>query len=239
MTNETNGMDVQAITKAVAEFNDQHTPAMVVEIDLVNKAQESRTEQAYRFAAGLLELALLIRPAKATAPLIQFLSDRKQSFAKAGDNPYAPFIRAVFSVQVGDKWTVDPKHKSFAKYANIVRLLVKYHDEGRIGKDVVGYIRNFTWNERKALGALEAKDRHDSPNATATKRVDDIRDIGLKATVVDRIDQTFGHNEGDIVTLWGRISDGKLEVMEALVSNDDRDSLYYQLGQKLKPKKAA
>lgn len=236
MTNEIeNGMDVQAINQAVKKFNEDFKASLVEAQGVVVEANESRDAQAYRFAAGLFDLAKLLKPETPSVELIKFLNARGQKTVADGDNPYGPFVKAVCAVKNGDDWKFNPKQASFAKYANIVRQLIEDDKQGLIENGVVAYIRDFEYGDRSKLAALEAKDRALRPNESQVKRVEKVRDLGLKAAPVLTIDADFAQETGSVISMWGVINDdGQLEVMAATLANNQRDSLYYKLGMELK-----
>jgi len=233
MANQEFNQEVQAIIDAAEKFNDDFKALLVAEQENVKRAASERDAQAYKFAAGLLDLALLLDPETVTTPLVEFYRKRGQRVAKEGDNPYAPFVKAVCAVKEDGKWKFNPKQASFAKYANIVRQLVEDKRAGRISGSVVAHIESYKWNGRSKLGALEARDRFERPNASSVKRVEDAREKGRKARPVAILDTDLGCDDDDVVFLWGVVKDGKLEVMKSQVSNDDAPTLYYQLGKEL------
>jgi len=226
----TKEMDYQEIKAAVNKFNDEFKALLIAENDKVARAIADRDAEAYRFAAGLLTLALLLEPSKVSAPFVEFLQQRGQRVAKAGDNPYVPFMKAICAIKEDDKWKVNPKEKSFMKYANIVRQLVDEHNKGNISGDVEQFIANYKWKERTKLGALEARDRFERPNQSQVDRVEKARDLGRKTRPVATINMSMDCDDGDLVIMWGVVRDGQIEVMERRVSNDDADAFFYKLG---------
>lgn len=234
MANVVDGMDVSAIAKVVKSFNDDFKASLLLEQDKVKRAMSDRDTEAYRFAAGLLDLALVLKPETPAPALVEFLNARGQRTVKEGDNPYSPFVKAVIAVEQSDgKWKFNPKEASFAKYANIVRQLVEDHSNGEITGSTEAYIASYKWNGRSKLGALEAKDRYQRPNASQVARVEALRDKGRKARVVETLETKVTADEGDVVVLWGVMKNGKLEVMKREVSNDRGPSLFHQLGREL------
>lgn len=231
MTNST--MDVQAITAAIAKFDQDFKTMLVAEQINVKRAVADRDAQAYQFAAGLLDLAELLTPEAPTVPLIQFLNDRGQKTVKAGDNPYVPFVKAICAIKEGDKWKTNPKEASFNKYANIVRQLVEDKKAGKISGSVVAYIEGYEWNDRKKLGALEARDRHERPNQSQVERTDKIRERGRKAKPVEAIKTNITANDGDVVAMWGVMQNGELQVMSRQIENDLADSHFHKLGKSI------
>ncbi len=229
----TKEMDIQQIKAAVDKFNQDFKSLLIAEQDKVARAIADRDVVAYRFAAGLLDLALLLEPEAVSAPYVDFLSKRGQRAAKAGDNPYVPFIKAICAIEEGDKWKMNPKEKSFLKYANIVRQLMEEHRKGNISGSVSDFIANYKWGDRTKLGALEARDRYERPNQTQVDRVAKAREKGRKANPVTVIDMPMDCDDGSIVIMWGVMKDGQLEVMQRSVSNDEADSLFYKLGKTL------
>lgn len=230
-----NGMDVQAINQAVKKFNEDFKASLVEAQGVVVEANESRDAQAYRFAAGLFDLAKLLKPETPSVELVKFLNSRGQKTVIDGDNPYGPFVKAVCAVKEEGKWKFNPKQASFAKYANIVRQLIEDDKQGLIDEGVAAYIRDFQYGDRRKLAALEAKDRALRPNESQVKRVEKVRDLGIKAAPVLTIDADFAQETGSVISMWGVINDdGQLEVMAATLANNQRDSLYYKLGMELK-----
>jgi len=230
-----NGMDVQAINQVVKKFNEDFKASLVEAQGLVVEANDSRDAQAYRFAAGLFDLAKLLKPETPSVALIEFLKARGQRVAVEGDNPFGPFVKAVCAVKEEGKWKFNPKQASFAKYANIVRQLIEDDKQGLIDDGVAAYIRDFQYGDRRKLAALEAKDRALRPNESQVNRVEKVRDLGRKAAPLHTIDTDFDQGAGNVVSLWGVINDnGQFEVMSAELVNDRSDSLYYKLGMELK-----
>ena len=237
MTNSNNGMDVQAIAAAVKKFDEDFKTLLVAEQDKVKQSISDRDAQAYLFAAGLLDLALLLKPETPSVPLIEFLNARGQKTVKAGDNPYVPFVKAICAIKDGDKWKTNPKEASFGKYANIVRQLIEDKKAGRVSGSVVEYIKAYEWNGRKKLGALEARDRFERPNQTQVDRADKHRERGRKAQPIEILDTQIDADDGEVLVLWGVIKNGKLEVMERMVDDSaSAESRFYQLGKTLAPK---
>lgn len=230
-------MEVQEIKAAVDKFNDEFKAVLIAEQANVARAIAARDTEAYRFAAGLLTLALLLKPAEVSAPFVDFLNKRGQRTAKDGDNLYLPFVKAICAVKVEDghdeKWTMNPKEKSFLKYANIVRQLVEEHNKGNISGSVEDFIANYKWKDRTKLGALEARDRAERPNKSQTERVEKAVEKGRKANPVAIVDMKLGCDDGDVVSFWGVMKDGQLQVMDASVVNSKADDLYYKLGKSL------
>lgn len=230
MTTSKTKMDVQAINEAVEKFNEDFKAVLLTQHDNVKRAVADRDAEAYRFAAGLLDLALLLKPWEISDTFVDFLQQRGQRVAKGGDNPYTPFVKAVVAVKVGAKWKVNPKEPSFGKYANIVRQLVECHEDGDISGTTEAFIQAYTWGDFRKLGALEKRDRHMRPNQSAVERTEKLRDKGRNARVIETIKTSIGANDGDVVIMWGVINNGQLEVMKRSISNDAAPSLFKQLG---------
>lgn len=228
-------LDLNAVITLVDDFRNKYRP--VYEGDM-NQAQDEidalidkRNDLTYSMVAELVSLAIQLDVEAPTGGYEDFLLKRKIMAAKGSQNPYGPFIRAVLAIKSGDKWEFPDNFRSYEKHANHVRHLVDAKRKGLITGTIEDYIRNFTHaTHGNKLKGIEAKDRADNPNASQAKRVADTRQRGRDATPSYTLSETFSGSEGDVIKLWGRISNGQFEVMAASVANDDADDLYYKLG---------
>lgn len=228
-------MDVNTVTQLVEKFEKDFKDPFFANV----KSVESKVAQleadargfTYDMVAGLVELAFKLDADVDNDWVKQFIINRSLVPARGSNNPFGPFIQAVFSVKVNGKWQLHEKHKSLAKHANHVRYLVGKKRDGAITGPIQDFIKSHPHvNGHGGLRAIEAQDRLDNPNDAQAKRVQETRRRGMNAQPKATMSNFTPYKDGDLVKLWGKVSQGQIEIMAANVANDDADSLWYQLG---------
>jgi hypothetical protein len=192
---------------------------------------KDRDSNAHDLVAELVDLAEKVSADVEHDGVKQFIIARSCSPAKGDNNRFGPFIQAVFSEKKNGNWTKHDKEKSLAKHANHVRYLLAKKRAGKINGTVQDFIRNHPKvGNDSGLRAIEAQDRLDNPSKAQATRVSDTRSRGMNAQPVATVTNPIPAKDGDLVKLWGRVSQGQIEIMQASVANDDADSLWYKLG---------
>lgn len=242
-----NEMDVVAVRALVATFEkDFNVPIKDAikridgEIETLNEQiatlQTKSRDQTYNKVAALVTLAQALNISNPSAGYNAFLAERgivAPDMTKAGANPYPKFIKAVFSVQVGSVWSFTDR--SVEKHANHVRFLVNAMRDGTLTGSVQNFIRDFKHaTHGNMLDGIEANDRFDNKTDAQEKRIETVRQRGRDADPVVTFDSPLGFEDGSVVSLWGRVVGGNLEIMFVESANDDKDSLYYKLGKTIK-----
>lgn len=243
-TTELTKADIDAL---VADFDAKFkNPFLKEEEDnkvAIAKLEGSTADRCYSVIAALMDLALTldIYTGVVTDAYKQFLLDRSLAPARGTNNPYLPFVKAVFSVQKDGKWVFEEKERKREKYANVLRHLIDAKSNGLLKGTVQDYIRNYndeTYGSK--MKGIEAQDRADNPSKGATERVETLRKKGQNAMPIVKIPNSFGITGRKVVVLYGQTNiNGEVEVLKADALNDDEaDSFYYRLGQSLTPKAA-
>lgn len=219
------GFDVNFKVPAMADIRKNN--------DAIEGLHEKSADRTYDMIAALVELAEALGADVAVdGGYKEFLNSRNQKVARGGNNPYGPFIKAVYSVLNKDGvWVFD--NRSAEKYANVLRHIVPLVRGKKLSGSIQDYIRNYDHSTYgKKMRGIEAQDRADNPNSAAEKRGNDLREKGKKTPIIVSIKQDFGFAAHKAVMLRGRVNaNGEVEVLEAKALNDDEaNSFYYNLG---------
>lgn len=232
-----------AIDKLVAEFDKKFATPVANDIESNNAAivdlQDNSADRTYDLLAALMDLADTL---DVDGPVLdgfkQFLIDRSLAPARGTNNPYLPFIKAVFSVKVDGKWTY--LNLSASKYANVLRHLTAVKRKGSLNGSIQDYIRSYSDPlYGKKMKGIEAQDRADNPSKGAADRNEAIRKTGRNAKALVTVPNTFGILGRKVVLLYGQTNiNGEVEVLKAEALDDAKaDSFYYTLGRELTPAK--
>lgn len=236
MSNENNALTLENVTALVNDFRDTYLPTFEREDnDLavqIRNLNEKRNNLTYDMVAALVALAIKLNVKAQSGVYKSFLVERGIPLAKLGHNVYLPFIKAIFAVKTGENWDFPADQRGREKHANHVRFLVDAIVSGACDPEKVqDYISTYD----KKLQGIEAQDRIDNPNAAQALRVAKARENGHKVAPKATFQNAFGHKDGAVVKLYGRIRDGQLEVLEAAEANDNEaESLWYRLGKDVK-----
>lgn len=229
-------MDVNTVEQLVRKFEMDFKTEFLAQVESIEEEiaqlETDARGHTYDMVAGLVVLADAIDVSGQGDGVKQFIIGRSLIPARGSNNVFGPFVQAVFSERVNGKWTRHEKHKSLAKHANHVRYLLDKKRNGFITGTIQDYIKNHPEvNGHGGLRAIEAQDRIDNPSAAQAKRIDDTRRRGMNAMPIATIASPIAASDGDVVRLWGRISQGQVEIMGADVANDNTaNSLWYKLG---------
>ncbi|PNU04617.1 hypothetical protein [Novosphingobium guangzhouense] len=226
-------VELNEIEDAVADFIKDHKNPVVADIESNDKQisvlHAKSRDRTYDMVAALVDLAELLSVETSSPGYESFLVSRAISKPAKGHNPYMAFIKAVFAVKgVNGVWVFGPEQRSYEKHANHVRYLVNAKRQGLIAGSVQDFIRSFDG----MLKGIEAQDREDNPNAAQAKRVADTRFDGKNAMAKATISETFSAKDGDLVVMYGRVSNGQTEVLHGKVVDNaaKRDSIYFTIG---------
>jgi len=231
MTNIVIATELKEIEEAVQNFIKDHKEPVAADIKgfdaQIAKLQDKSRDRTYDMVAALVDLAEMLGVDAPTPGYESFLVDRAVTKPGKNHNPYMAFIKAVFSVRGADKrWAF--LDRSVEKHANHVRFLVNAKRKGLIEGRVQDFIKSYP----EKLKGIEAQDRADHPNKAQADRVETVRSRGLTAAARATISETFSAKEGDWMKVYGRVRDGKLELLHGeVVSNDDqKNSILYKIG---------
>jgi len=224
------------VEQLVADFDKGCKDSALAEIkqnnDSIEGLETKSNELAYNMIARLVDLAeALDVEASVDGGYKEFLKSRGVKAARDGNNPYGPFIKAVYSEKMNGAWVFD--NRSAEKYANVLRHIVPLVRGKKLSGSIQDYIRNYDHSTYgKKMSGIEAQDRADNPNKAAITRVDAAREKGRNTSVVFSINHDFGIEAHKAVMLRGRVNaNGEVEVLEAKALNDDEaNSFYYNLG---------
>jgi len=225
------------VEKLVDSFDVKFKMPAMADIEKNNEdikgLHEKSADRTYDMIAALVDLAEALGADVAVdGGYKEFLNSRNQKVAGKSNNPYGPFIKAVYSVENTDgKWVFD--NRSAEKYANVLRHIVPLVRDKRLSTTIQDYIRNYNHPTYGAkMRGIEAQDRAEHPNSAAEKRGNDLREKGKKTPIIFSIKQDFGIEAHKAVMLRGRVNaNGEVEVLEAKALNDDEaNSFYYNLG---------
>jgi len=231
------------IDKLVADFDKKFAipiaGAILANDAAIEALHEKSADRTYDLIAALMDLAATL---DVDGPVLdgykQFLLDRSLAPARGTNNPYLPFIKAVFSVRVDGKWTY--LNLSASKYANVLRHLTATKRKGNLNGSIQDYIRSYSdplYGEK--MKGIEAQDRADNPSKGAKDRVETYRKAGRDARSLAVVPNTFGITGRKVVLLYGQTNiNGEVEVLKAKALDDaEADSFYYTLGRELTPAK--
>jgi len=235
MTKNT-GLTKADVEKLVDGFNVNFKMPAMADIeknnDAIERLHEKSADRTYDMIAALVDLAEALGADVAVdGGYKEFLNSRNQKVARDGNNPYGPFIKAVYSVENNGVWVFD--NRSAEKYANVLRHIIPLVRDKKLSTSIQDYIRDYDHSTYgKKMRGIEAQDRADNPNSAAEKRGNDLREKGKKTPIIVSIKQDFGIAAHKAVMLRGRVNaNGEVEVLEAKALNDDEaNSFYYNLG---------
>lgn len=197
---------------------------------------DKSADRTYDMIAALLDLAntLEVGDYVPSNGLRQFLLKRNLVPARGNNNPYLPFVKAVYSVETGGKWSFD--NRAAEKYANVLRHLDTAKHAKTLNGTIQDYIRNYddpTYGAK--MRGIEAQDRADNPSKGAAATAKTLLEKGVNAPALAKIGNTFGITGRKVVVLYGQTNiNGEVEVLEVKALKDEEaDSFYRRLGRTL------
>lgn len=230
------------INKLVKKFDSDFKDVILGEEAANNEAIEqlntNTADRTYDLIAALLDLSdkLYVYPGIPLAGYRSFLVERGLAPARGTNNPYLPFVKAVFSELKNGAWVFGKEHRSREKYANVLRHLADAQLAGTLTGTVQDYIRGYSTSHGVKMKGIEAQDRADNPSKGAADRVESLRKAGRNARAQATITNSFGVENRKVVVLYGQAnSNGQVEILKAEALNDNEaDKFFYKLGLELK-----